>query len=306
MNHAEKGREQLENAILNFPGIIPSNIDLSAFMDDEQIHRIKNAYEYKDRLLQLIRGHGEVGCNTPWEGLQGKFVFRPQEITVWAGFKGHGKSLVVGQVLERFIDNKKKVFIISPEFPPHRVLYRMLVQSLTKAGLHEPIAIEWLDAVRDRLWIYDQQSSLKPRDVPALCRYAVDHFGVNHILIDSLMKCGIDPDDYSGQKRLVDTVQQIAHKSDVHIHIVAHMRKGKDDKEVGGLHSVKGASEIADMAENVIVVWRNKEKEMGGSSRDAPDCVVKIEAQRNGDGFIGKIPLYFNKASNTFQEGMIV
>ena len=303
MNHADDGRAQLEAAILNYPGFVPDSIDLSAFMDEEQIHRVKNAYEYKDKLLELIRGHGEFGVQTPWESTRGKFEFRPAELTVWSGFKGHGKSLVIGQVFENFISAGQKTFIISPEFPPHRVLYRMLIQSLTKAGLAEGTAIAWLDAVKDSLWIYDQQSSLKPRDIPALCRYAVDKLGVEHILIDSLMKCGIDQDDYSGQKRLVDQVQQVAHKSKVHIHLVAHMKKGKDDKEVGGLHSVKGASEIADLAENVIVVWRNKEKEMGGDNIDSPDCIVKIEAQRNGDGWIGKVPLFFKPDSYTFAEG---
>jgi len=296
------GKDQIENAILNFPGFVPDNIDLSAFMDEEQVHRIKNASEYQEKLLQLIRGHGESGDSSPWESTEGKFVFRPAELSVWSGFKGHGKSLVIGQVFEKFISDGKKVFIISPEFPPHRVLYRMLIQSLTKAGLREDVAIDWLDAVKTKLWIYDQQSSLKPKDIIALCRYAVERMGVQHILIDSLMKCGIDQDDYSGQKRFVDAIQQVAHKSKVHIHLVAHMKKGKDDKEVGGLHSVKGASEIADLAENVIVVWRNKEKELGGGSIDQPDCIVKIEAQRNGDGWIGKIPLYFNHASYTFKE----
>lgn len=298
------GREQIEAAIMNFPGMVSDNINLSAFMDDEQVHRIKPAMAYKDKLIELITGGGERGAPSPWEGMVGKFEFRPSELTVWSGYKGHGKSLVISQALERFISKGQKVFIISPEFPAHRVLHRMLIQSL---GVHNSTAYaatEWLDAVTDMLWIYDQQSSLKPRDIPALCRYAVERLGVDHILIDSLMKCGLGTDDYSGQKHLVDSVQQVAHRSKVHIHLVAHGKKGGDEK-MGSLHDVKGASEIADMAENVIIVWRNKDKEMGGSTADAPDCIVKIEAQRNGDGWIGKIPLYFRKASYTFHEGAL-
>lgn len=302
MNYAERGREQLDAAIMNFPGMV-SDVDLSAYMDEEQKHRVKSAYEYKDKLVSLITGGGEASIKSPWESLHGKFEFRASELTVWGGFKGHGKSLVVSQVLERFISKGEKVFIISPEFPAHRVLHRMLIQSLNvEMGRSASIAIEWLDAVRDKLWIYDQQSSLKPRDVPALCRYAVQELGVNHILLDSLMKLGIDNDDYSGQKRLVDQIQQVAHRSKVHIHLVAHLKKGKDDKEIGGIHSVKGASEIADLAENVIIVWRNKDKEQGGGKREEPDCILKVEAQRNADGWIGKVPLYFRKHNFTFEE----
>lgn len=299
----QAGREQIEAAILSFPGFVEDNINLSAFMEPEQTHKVKSAKAFQERLLELISGGGEKGAKTPWAALDGRFEFRPSELTVWSGYKGHGKSLVISQALEHLIQNRQKVFIISPEFPAHRVLHRMMIQGVGIHNTTPTVAIQWLDAVDDSLWIYDQQSSLKPRDIPALCRYAVETHGVDHILIDSLMKCGLGTDDYSGQKNLVDQIQQVAHRSKVHVHLVAHGKKAGDEK-MGGLHDVKGASEIADMAENVIIVWRNKAKEMGGSTIDAPDCVVKIEAQRNGDGWIGQIPLFFQKSSFTFRGEM--
>lgn len=301
---AEKGKRQLENAIINFPNLIPDSIDLSAFMSDEQTHRIKPAGAYKDKLLALLADGGERGHQSPWESLRGRFEFRESELTVWSGYKAHGKSLIISQVLEKFITEGQKVFIISPEFPPHRVLHRMLIQSFGVYEKSPELACKWLDAVNENLWIYDQQSSLKPADVPALCRWAVERLGVHHILIDSLMKCGIAPDDYARQKTLVDSIQQVAHRTKVHIHLVAHAKKSSGgDEKIGGLHDVKGGSDIADMAENVIIVWRNKAKEMGGSTIDAPDCIVKIEAQRNSDGWIGMVPLFFRKANFTFFEG---
>ncbi len=304
--NVEKGKAQLESAILNFSHLIPDTIDLTAFMDQEQVHRIKHAVEYKEKLLEMFENHGEKGATSPWESMNKNFVFRPSELTVWSGYKGHGKSLVISQVLEHFLQNDQKVFIISPEFPAHRVLHRMLIQSFGVHNQTKELASKWIDAVNDNLWLYDQQSSLKPSDVPALCRYAVEKLGVDHILIDSLMKCGIAPDDYGKQKHLVDEIQQVAHRSKVHIHLVAHGKKSSGgDERIGGLHDVKGASEIADMAENVIIVWRNKNKEMGSGKQDDPDCIVKVEAQRNGDGWIGMIPMYFRKNTFTFQEGQI-
>lgn len=304
MNRSEKGRQQLESAIVNFPNMVPDTIDLSVFMDEEQIHRVKPASAYKAKLIELITGGGENGVKSPWGMFDGKFEFRQSEVTVWSGFKGHGKSLIISQVLERFISEGQKVFIISPEFPAHRVLHRMLIQSLGVHNATEGVAVKWLEAVEANLWIYDQQSSLKPQDVPALCRYAVERLGVDHILIDSLMKCGMAPDDYARQKSMVDAVQQVAHRSKVHIHLVAHQRKGASDEKMGGNHDVKGASEIIDLVENHIVVWRNKAKELGGGKIEEPDCMVKVEAQRNGDGWIGCVPLYFKKSSYTFHEGM--
>lgn len=302
MDRAIKGREQLEGVIRNFPNMVPDSVDLSAFMDDEKIHRIRDAWHYRDKLIEMLAGHGESGNSMPWGGFHGKMEFRPAEMTLWGGFKGHGKSVMVSQVLEHLMDKfGQKVFIISPEFPAHRVLYRLLVQSIEQRYPDADLLDNWLKAVKEQLWIYDQQKSLSPSDVPALCRYAIKTHGVQHILIDSLMKCGVSPEDYGEQKKLVDTIQQVAHNSNAHIHLIAHLRKGKSDDEIGGLHDVKGASEIADLCENVIICWRNKKQEIAQGCNE-PDAVIKVEAQRNADGWIGKLPMSFDKHTMKFKE----
>jgi len=272
-------------------------------MTDEQVGRVKSANQFIVQLSDTINGDGEKGANSPWESTKGKFVFRANELTIWSGFKGHGKSLVLSQVIEGFISNGEKVFIISPEFPPHRVLHRMMMQSVGVKNMTIPIAFDWICAIEDHLWLYDQQSSLKPLEVVALCRYAIQELGVTHIVVDSLMKCGISPEDYPGQKRFVDALQNLAHRNPVHIHLVAHARKGHDDTKIAGLHDISGSSDIANIAENIIITWRNKPKELGGGDIGEPDCIVKVEAQRNGDGWIGSIPLWFNKVNFTFSEG---
>ncbi len=301
MNRAEKGREQIENVIHHFPNMVPDTVDLSAFMDEEKLHRVRDASHYADKLRELIDGKGEYGNSLPWKGFNGLFELRPAEMTLWAGFKGHGKSLLASQVLEHLIRDGQKVFIISPEFPPHRVLFRMMVQGLDTRYPAPEMLDNWIKKLSKQLWIYDQQKSLSPRDVPALCRYAIQTFGVNHILIDSLMKCGVSPEDYGEQKKLVDTIQQVAHNTNAHIHLIAHLRKGKSDEEIGGLHDVKGASEIADLCENVIIVWRNKKQEIA-QTKNEPDAVIKVEAQRNGDGWIGKRLLSYNQHGMKFSE----
>ena len=55
--------------------------------------------------------------------------------------------------------------------------------------------------------------ALKPNDVAPLCRWVCENIKPDHIVIDSLMKCGISPDDYSAQKTLVDQVQSVAHNN---------------------------------------------------------------------------------------------
>ena len=291
------------NDFVNFKNILNQDLDLSKWMSEEHKIRVSKASTFSPKLMEMIAGMGEFGQEMPWESAKNKFIFREQELTIWSGFKGHGKSLVLSQIVEKFISERQKVFIISPEFPPHRVLHRMMVQSIGVANVDPNNALDWLEAVDDLLWLYDQQSSLRPLDVIALSRYAVDELGVNHIVVDSLMKCGIPPDDYAGQKKFVDYLQQVAHRNPVHIHLIAHARKGADDHKIAGLHDIKGASDIADLAENIIVTWRNKAKELDkNSNQTEPDCVVKIEAQRNGNGDIFSIPLFFDRSNFTFVE----
>jgi twinkle protein len=294
-----------------FPNKITSNIDLSPYMSDEVKHSVKPAEDYQDELIRLLIGEddAERGTPLPWGSLKGRFEFRASEMTLWTGYKGHGKSAMLSQALNACMVRNEKVFIISPEFRPAKVLERLLYQRLCARHPTKDDLVSWMAWATKRLWLYDIQSSLKPNDVIALCRYVVKELGVNHILIDSLMKCGIGTDDYTGQKNFVDKVQNVAHTNPVHIHLVAHARKGSSgDGSPPGLHDVKGTSEIADMVENVVAVWRNKDKEKEKANglscklQDEPDAQIVIEAQRNADGWIGSIPLFYDPQSMLFYE----
>jgi len=282
------------------------NVDLTSYMDVQATHNIKPASAYRDDLIRrlLNRGEGDPTATVmPFSYLRGKFEFRRNELTIWSGYKGHGKSLMISQVLMTAIRRDKRVFILSPEFRPESVLERMLYQfSATTSPASEHFSA-FMEILLDRMWLYDAQASLKPNDVVALCRYAADKLEVDHILIDSLMKCGMGPDDYAGQKSFVDSVQSVAHANPLHIHLVAHARKSNDDSKPARLHDIKGASEIADMAENVLSVWRNKEKEKAPEKKhDEPDASLTVEAQRNGDGWIGTVNLMHDPDTMLFFE----
>lgn len=76
------------------------------------------------------------------------------------------------------------------------------------------------------MWLFDHQGSLSPETVTGVIRYAIEQHGVTHVLVDSLMKCGIGTDDYNRQKKLVDDpLATISHQSGAHLHLVAHARK---------------------------------------------------------------------------------
>jgi len=307
-NREEAGQSALDDIaskLLQFPNKI-SNIDLSGYRDEKFGDAVRTAVSYRDDLIKRVINKGEGdpdATHLPFNHLRNRFEFRQHELTIWTGYKGHCKSLMLSQVLMAAIQRGKRIFVISPEFRPEAVLERMLYQhSRTQEPTGRHID-EYMAFVTERMWLYDVQSSLKPQDVVALCRYAADKIQPDHILIDSLMKCGIGMDDYNGQKQFVDHIQTVAHANPVHIHLVAHAKKATDDSKPPRLHDIKGASEIADMAENVAVVWRNKEKEKDPEGKsDEPDASLTIEAQRNSEGWIGSVNLYHDRGSTLFFE----
>lgn len=296
----------LDKLVEQFAGRL-DHIDLAPYRGDDYTPRVKPSSEYLAALKARLQQCAIFGDGTGFATCDDHFRFRPFELTIWTGYKGHGKSTLLSQVLLGFLQQHKKLFVCSPEFHPVELLYRFLVQTIASSLPTEKDADRLIALTRDLLWLYDVQSSLKPHDVPALCRWVCEKLQPDHIIIDSLMKCGLAPDDYAGQKKLVDQVQSVAHQHNVHIHLVAHARKTLSDDKPARLHDIKGASEIADLAENVISVWRNKPKEQERSQGNMskvlePDALLIVEAQRNCGGWIGTVLLNYQPATMLFYE----
>lgn len=293
--------------VARFPGLIPDTIDLSNYLEPEQSFAVRPASYFTDRAIATLAGrHQAEGTPLPWAKAADKFALRRGELTIWTGYKGHGKSMLLSQVLSFAMVRGERVFIVSPEFKPEGILARKVRQAACTSNPADAFARRYLTwAGQNRLWLFDHQGSLSPDKVIAVVRYAVEEHGATHILVDSLMKCGMAPDDYQRQKKFVDDLQSIAHQRDVHVHLVCHARKGESDEKPARLHDVKGASELCDMAENVCSVWKNKCKLDAQSKQitkhdDQPDALLVIDSQRNGDGWTGAIALWFDPKSFQF------
>jgi len=292
--------------------LIDSHIDLSQFTEPENVHRVRSADRFKKRTLDVLAHRGAaIGAPMPWLKSRDLIELRPGELSIWTGYKGHGKSQMISQVMLHVMRLNNRVLIISPEFKPEEVLARKCRQESGSARPPEKFVDDWFGYASNRLWLFDHQGALQADNVVALCRYAVATFQINHIVIDSLMKCGIGvgADDYTKQKHFVDKLQSVAHQSGPHIHLVAHARKGASDESPPGLHDVKGTSEIGDMAENVFSVWRNKPKHKAMSAGDQskgnePDAILTCESQRNGSGWNGAMQFWFDPQSGQFLESL--
>ncbi len=224
------------------------------------------------------------------------FEFRPGETTVWTGYNGHGKSLILNQVLIGLMNQGERACVFSGEMLPKFQGKRMAKQ-LT--GLDRP-SPQYLDAagewIADKAWIFDLSESAKLDRLLEVFRYGFKRYGIGHFVIDSLMMTDVPEDGpgaLSAQKEAMRKITTFARSNRVHVHLVAHPRKGQDEKKGPGKLDVAGSSKITDAADNVFSMWADH-KEVGERTEE-PDGKLELHKQRNGDVQSKKLWLYFNR-----------
>lgn len=239
------------------------------------------------------------GAMLPWAGLS-NFRLRPGEITIWSGYNETRKSFVTSQVALGCADQNEPVMIASFEMRPVDTLLRMIRQWTLKETPSRDDFFEFSDWAEGRIWIYNQMGQCNREKVLAVCRYASDILGVRHNIIDSLMRVVEKTDDYNGQKSTIDALIDTSLQFNVHTHIVAHNRKPSSG-EKQSRYSIKGASEIADLAFNVVCVER-PENEYGRKPDGEPDARLIVMKQRNYN-WKGAIELDLAGQTGAFSEG---
>lgn len=252
------------------------------------------------------------GFDMPWSRKGRSFRFSPSEVSVWTGINGHGKSLVLGQVMLHSASVGERVCIASFEMLPKKTLARMCRQSAAVALPSRSEINSFISWVSGRMWIYNHVGTANVDRLLEVFEYASRRYGVNQFVVDSLLKCGISTDDYAGQKGFVERLCSFALRTGSHVHLVAHSRKLESEMNEVGKMDVKGSGDITDLAFNVFSVWRNKKKEKqieayetGNSvrgvsedeARNAPDASIVCSKCREDGSLEGSIPLWFHPSS---------
>ena len=107
-------------------------------LDDSQIHKylkgdeksyVQSPLEFFDIAIDHLKNRGKnPGGILPWDI---DFNILPHTLTIWAGMNGHGKSLIVQQVMlylmtGDYSSREEKVLMWSPELAPVYQLERHL------------------------------------------------------------------------------------------------------------------------------------------------------------------------------------
>lgn len=239
----------------------------------------------------------QPGYEAMWPSLASNFKFRHNELTIWTGYNGHGKSQILGQIAIELMKQGAKVCVASLEMPPRILIARMIRQI---CGTKEPSVEQFQSArkqIEKKLFIYEKTRSFTAQNMLNMMGVVFKEFGTDVFIIDSLMKCGMEEDDYNSQKLFVEDLCDFKNANQCQVHLVVHPRKAKDEYVSPGKMDIKGTGAVSDLADNVFSVWRNKNKD-GQKKHDSELTCYK---QRNGD-WEGVVKLDFDHKSYIYSE----
>ena len=296
----------------NKPNLIPDNIDFADYHRQSQSTRlIVNArnFEY-DLGVRAASGHVVQGAKLPWSKTHDDVGFVSGDVSVYAAVNGHGKSTLLLQACNHLIAQGEPVCIASLEMPVIESLYMMACQ-VAKCEPSREFTAKFLAWAGDRLWLFNQKGSVSQDAILGAIRWSAEHRGIKHFILDNLL---LVSDGESGeramnsQKTFVGNLKRVADESQVHVHLVHHVRKGESESDRPNKFDLKGSGAIADLADQIFLVWRNKKREMyfqNPSRKPDPDLEGAAGAtlavvKNRRVGIEKTYALWFDRASKQF------
>lgn len=244
-----------------------------------------------------------------------RFQMRPGELTVWAGNNGAGKSALMSQVALSMMMKKRAVCLLSFEMAPKDTVMQMVRMaygrglSIGESGKVEKF-FDWCERL---LWVYRNRGAIDPGYALDAVAYAAAVKHCRHVFVDNLMMLtgGHSSDQlFQTQRHITEQLKRIAVETGVHVHLVAHLRKANadhDEEKLPDRYSISGAADISNLADNVVIVFRNFPKEKkavelktkNAGWDQAPDTVLLLDKQRK-TGAVAKQKLWYEKSSGQF------
>jgi twinkle protein len=274
-------------------------VDFIKYMNERNAENdnVRTVKDFKDEVIERMSGTKSIGATMPWTKTHEHIKFRPSEVSMWTGFNGHKKSMVLGYISLDFLRQNEPVCIASFEMKPSSTIKRMLCQA---AGSLQPTELaldKFIDYCDNKLWLYDKQGTITPEQLYGVIYYTAEKLGVKHFIIDSLMRVVAGEDDYNAQKNFVSKLCDIALETGIHIHFVHHNRKG-DETKPAGRYGAKGSGSLSDNVHNAFEVHQRYRRD-DEEENELPDMYVICDKQREGE-WQGRIALWFDENSLQF------
>lgn len=273
-------------------------------------HLVKADHFLAGTVEQFFPSQAEIGHYIPQtvhDNPEYTFRFRPGELTIWTGTSSHGKSTLLNFAMAQLASKMKRPsLIVSLEMKPAKVLKRIILG--TGVAITSPEDVKMvLETLNSWVLFCDKIGKITKEELFEIMQYAVARYGTAHIAIDSLMRIKGLEEDYPAQNEFITDLVTFSRETDCHIHLVAHPRKSPGNSAPQA-HDIKGSGHIRDNADNVLVLWRDMEKEkaLAADPKDAkaklaPDSKLMVEKDRE-EGIYREFPLKFNPSTYSYSK----
>lgn len=272
--------------------------------------KVKSTDIFTDDVIKYFGEEIHSGKSLGWVKTEDKFRVRMAELTIITGPSGHGKSMWLSQVILSMMRQGTKCLVASLEMRPVLTLSRMITQALGSPEPTDDYIRKFCSKAADKLYIYDQTGTTTSQDMIATLHYGKHILGCDVFVIDSLMKLqDVSEESLDAQKRLTNSLAVTCRDLNIHVFLVAHTRKMKDETEVPDATDLMGSSHIRNLSDSILCVWRNRYKEKlideGKTSDDElkiiPDCKVFVQKQRNAQ-WEGSFNFWFDAKGLRYKE----
>lgn len=306
-------------------GITQAEID-ACYESAEELkpELLRPADDYRNATIEEFypTNPDQLGIPIGLPKLADKFAWRYGELTIVTGINGHGKTIILSQLGNYVLDHGARACYASMEMLPQKLLERATRQLTLERKPARDRIDEAFDWWAGKLWFYAKIGEVDRTKMLDDFKYARRRYDCRFFVIDSLMRCGLAEDDYEGQKKFVDRLVDFCRDEDVHVVLVAHSRKPKDEHQPVGKLDVKGSGAITDLAFNCLTIRRNKRKEQAlrnledkpltdpdvhdkrDKQRKKPDAWLYIDKQRLGTAWEGRVDLWFEFDAQAFRDNL--
>lgn len=289
--------------------IRPNKIE--GFFDDES--KLREEIERQEK--------GNIGIPFVLQGIP--FRFRPKEYTVLSGYNGHGKTNLLNELALHVTQHDWRPMVVSLEMPTEITKRLMLEMVFREKPVKWDRVLKLKNCPMADMVFYNHVGRVDFKDIVDSYRFAVKKYGTKLLIIDSLMRCGVEK-DLQKQSEFISDLKALADETGTHILLVAHSRKPDSRSREGEAriptkYDISGDADITNLADNIIIVWRNVNKpkkiveaqDRGDVNKvieiqNECDGLVSLDKQRHGfgedQGKLGLTKVYFDSSSGQLTE----
>jgi twinkle protein len=236
-------------------------------------------------------------------------------LTIWSGDNHAGKTTgVLGLCVIEPVQQGVPTFVYSGEMKKPKIKYWCELIAAGPKYLEEKLsnrtgriyyevydAAKWTirDWYSDLIHLYDKQGGTSEENLFDAMEFAYKKHGCKNFVLDNLMIMILSMNDvqseYHRQAVFTKHCKQFADDFDVHVHLVAHGKKGGDPNQPPTKADIKGASEISNLADNAGAFWRVPESAKIGGLEGVDNMLCWFKTRDSGEQ--ANIKLLFDKPS---------